>query len=186
MDRLEFENGLSNDGFKMVHSSQKPNTVSLNHCHDFDARLYVLGGEITITRDNHSETFRAGDCCEVPAGCMHAERTGPEGVAFISGRRRNGGPLSREAFESDLRREGYEVFHGGHQPNHRTACHARGTFDVRIMVLGGEITLIRDGGAETFTAGGYCDIPAECMHCEVVGPEGAAYIAGKLNRQPMQ
>ncbi len=40
-------------------------------------RLFVLGGEITITRDNIPETFRAGQCCEVPAGCMHTEQVGP-------------------------------------------------------------------------------------------------------------
>src|SRR6516164_4684887 len=93
--------------------SLRPNIRAANHCHDFDARLLVLGGEITITRDNNPETFRAGQCCEVLAGCMHAEHVGPEGVAYVSGRRRNGGPLTREAFESDLGREGFEVVHGG-------------------------------------------------------------------------
>ena len=68
----------------------------------------MLGGEITISRNNKAETFQAGQCFMVPAGCMHAEHVGPEGVAFVSGRRRNGGPLTREAFESDLRREGFE------------------------------------------------------------------------------
>jgi quercetin dioxygenase-like cupin family protein len=108
-----------------------------------DAKLLVLGGEITITRDNKPETFRAGQCCAVPAGCMHAEYVGPEGVAFLSGRRRNGGPLTREAFESDLRREGYEVVHGGQQAGHVGEPHAH-DFDVRIMVLGGEIILMVD------------------------------------------
>jgi uncharacterized cupin superfamily protein len=28
----------------------------------------VLGGEITLTRDNKAETFRAGDHCELSAG----------------------------------------------------------------------------------------------------------------------
>ena len=108
MDRLEFAAELRRDGFSVVNASLKPNAREANHCHDFDARLYVLGGEITITRDNTSEAFRAGQCCEVRAGCMHAEHVGPEGVAYVSGRLRRG-PLTREAFESDLRREGFEV-----------------------------------------------------------------------------
>ena len=99
MDRLEFEAELRRDGFRIVNASLRPNMREANHCHDFDARLFVLGGEITITRDNNPETFRAGQCCEVLAGCMHAEHVGPEGVAYVSGRRRNGGPLTREAFE---------------------------------------------------------------------------------------
>jgi hypothetical protein len=69
---------------------------------------------------------------------MHAEEVGPEGVAFLSGRRRNGGPLTREAFESDLRREGFEVVHGRQKPGYASEPHAF-DFDARIIVLGGEI-----------------------------------------------
>ena len=182
MDRLEFEAELRREGYRVVNSSLKPNMVDPNHCHDFDAKLLVLGGEITITRDNTPETFRAGQSCEVPAGCMHAEHVGPEGVAYVAGRRRNGGPLTREAFESDLRREGFEVAHGGQKADQTEDMHAH-DFDVRIMVLGGEITLTRDGKPETFRAGDHCEIPAGCMHTTKVGPEGVAYIAGKAYRR---
>ncbi len=105
MDKTEFEADLRREGYRVVNSSVKPNLVAPNHCHDFDAKAFVLGGEITITRDNCPTTFRTGECFEVPTGCMHAEHVGPEGVALLSGRRRTG-PLTREAFESDLRREG--------------------------------------------------------------------------------
>jgi quercetin dioxygenase-like cupin family protein len=156
--------------------------VAPNHCHDFDAKAFVLGGEITITRDNNPSIFRAGQCFEVPAGCMHAEQVGPEGVALLSGRRRNGGPLTREAFESDLRREGFEIAHGGQPPGFTEDLHAH-EFDARIMVLGGEITVIRDNRAETFQAGDHCEIPAGCQHGTKVGPEGVAYIVGKICRR---
>jgi quercetin dioxygenase-like cupin family protein len=79
MDRLEFEAELRREGFSVVNASLTPNLRVANHCHDFDARLLVLGGEITITRDNNPETFRAGQYCEVPANCMHAEHVGPGG-----------------------------------------------------------------------------------------------------------
>ena len=183
MDRLEFEAELRRDGFSVVNASLKLNMKLGNHCHDFDARLFVLGGEITITRDNTAETFRAGQCCEVPAGCMHAEHVGPEGVAYVSGRRRNGGPLTREAFESDLRREGFEVVHGGQQGGFTEDLHAHDV-DVRIMVLSGEITVTRDNKAETFRAGDHCTIAAGCMHTTQVGPEGVAYMVGKADRRP--
>jgi len=182
MDRLEFEAELRREGYRVVNSSLKPNMLEANHCHDFDAKLLVLGGEITITRDNKAETFRAGECCMVPAGCMHTEQVGPEGVAYVSGRRRNGGPLTREAFESDLRREGFEVVHGGQKPGYSADLHAH-DFDARNMVLGGEITVVRDGKPETFRAGDHCEVPAGCMHGEQVGPEGVAFIAGKAYRR---
>ena len=66
MDRLEFEADLRRDGYRVVNSSVKPNLVASNHSHDFDAKAFVLGGEITITRDNNPVTFRAGQCFEVP------------------------------------------------------------------------------------------------------------------------
>ena len=182
MDRIEFEADLRRAGYRIVNSSVKPNLVSPNHCHDFDAKAFVLGGEITITRDNSPVTFGAGQCFEVHAGCMHAEHVGPEGVALISGRRRNGKPITREAFESDLRREGFEVAHGGQSAGFTEELHAH-DFDVRIMVLGGETTVTRDNKAETFRAGHHCEIPVGCQHTTKVGPEGVAYILGKAYRR---
>jgi quercetin dioxygenase-like cupin family protein len=183
MDKAEFETELRRDGYRIVNSSVKPNLIAPNHCHDFDAKSWVLGGEITITRDNNPVTFRAGQCFEVPAGCMHAEQVGPEGVALMSGRRRNGGPLTREAFESDLRREGFDVVNGGQQPGFAEGVHAH-DFDARIMVLAGEINVIRDGKSDVFHAGDHCEIPAGCQHGTHVGPEGVAYIVGKACRRP--
>ena len=181
MDRLEFETELRRDGFSVVNASLTPNLRVDNHCHDFDARLFVLGGEITITRDNKPETFRAGQCCEVPANSMHAEHVGPEGVAYLSGRRRNGGPLSPDAFESDLRREGFQVIYGGQKADFAEDLHAH-DFDVRIYVLRGNITVGRDGKSVTFQPGDHCEIPAACQHTTKVGPDGIAYIVGRADR----
>jgi quercetin dioxygenase-like cupin family protein len=182
MDRLEFEAELRRDGYRIVNSSIKPNLVAPNHCHDFDAKALVLGGEITITHDNSPSTYRPGQCFEVPAGCMHAEHVGPEGVALLSGRRRNGGPLTREAFESDLRREGFDVVHGGQEPNFTEELHAH-DFDARLMVLSGEITLTHENKVETFRAGDHCELPAGRQHATKAGPEGVAYIVGKTYRR---
>jgi quercetin dioxygenase-like cupin family protein len=184
MDRLEFEAELRRDGFSVVNASLTPNMKVDNHCHDFDARLFVLGGEITITRDNKAETFRAGQCCEVPANSMHAEHVGPEGVAYLSGRRRNGGKLTAEAFESDLRREGFQVIYGGLKADFAEDMHAHGDFDVRIYVLKGNICLTRDGSTTMFQAGDHCEIPGDCQHATKVGPHGIAYIVGRADRRP--
>jgi quercetin dioxygenase-like cupin family protein len=184
MDQAEFEAELRRDGYRVVNTSVRPNLIASNHCHDFDAKAWVLGGEITITRDNAPVTFRAGQCFEVPAGCMHAEHVGPEGVALLSGRRRNGGPLSPAAFESDLRREGFDVVNGGQQPGFTEDPHAH-DFDARIMVLAGEIIVCRDGRQDVFHAGDHCEIPAGCEHSTKVGPEGVAYIVGKACRRAM-
>jgi hypothetical protein len=69
-----------------VNGGQKPGFSEELHAHDFDVRIMVLGGEITIVRDNKAETFRAGDHCEIAAGCQHTAQVGPEGIAYIVGK----------------------------------------------------------------------------------------------------
>jgi len=56
------------------------------HAHDFDARIMVLSGEITLTRDGKPDVFHADDHSEIPAGCQHTTKVGPEGVAYIVGK----------------------------------------------------------------------------------------------------
>jgi hypothetical protein len=43
MDKTQFEAELRRDGFRPVFASLRPNMKETNHCHDFDARLFVLG-----------------------------------------------------------------------------------------------------------------------------------------------
>ena len=82
-----FKADLIREGYQPKFSSLPPQQIAPDRAHDFDARVMVLGGEITITRDGKAELFRVGDSCSVPAGTMHAEHVGPEGVAYLSGRR---------------------------------------------------------------------------------------------------
>ena len=176
-----FVTTLRTDGFRVVNSSLRPNSQNGGHCHDFDVRLMVLGGQITLVRDGTSETFTAGQCYEVPAGQPHAEYAGPEGAAFVSGRRRTG-PLTPQAFESDLRREGYDIRFGGRPPRYTADPHAH-DFDVRLMVLGGEITLTIGGRPTTYRAGDDCEVPAGTIHAETVGPEGVSTLSGIMPRR---
>lgn len=57
------------------------------HTHDFDARLMVTGGSITLTIDDKATTYTTGDTCEVPRGTMHAEKVGPKGVQLLVAKR---------------------------------------------------------------------------------------------------
>ena len=148
MDRLEFEAELRRDGYRVVNTSVKPNLVAPNHCHDFDAKALVLGGEITITRDNNPVTFRAGQCFEVPSGCMHAEHVGPEDVALLSGRRPTAAPSPVRHSKATCAGKASRSFMEGRSPTFTETCtHTIST--LRIMVLGGEITVTRDGKPET-------------------------------------
>ena len=73
----------------MTYGGQKPNTVFEPHTHDGDElRIMVLAGSVTVVRGNESETFSAGQHCVVAAGCLHSDIIGPEGAAYIVGRRK--------------------------------------------------------------------------------------------------
>ena len=87
MSQSDFEAALHRDGYQIFYGGLKAGEVNPEHSHDWDARVMVIGGEITLTRAGRSETFRAGDTCGVAAGEMHTEHVGPQGVAYIAGRR---------------------------------------------------------------------------------------------------
>lgn len=53
------------------------------HAHQHSVLSLVLTGEFTMTTEDWTRVFKAGDLCENPAGTMHKERTGPEGGSFL-------------------------------------------------------------------------------------------------------
>ena len=55
--------------------------------HEFDARVMVLDGAITLVFGKDRVTYGPGDSCSVPAGTMHEEHTDADGVRYVSGRR---------------------------------------------------------------------------------------------------
>ena len=87
MNQSEFETDLKREGYEVVYGGQRAGHANPEHAHDFHARVMVIGGEITITRNGKAETFGVGDSCAVAAGEMHAENVGARGVAYIAGRR---------------------------------------------------------------------------------------------------
>jgi len=91
MNQSEFEAELRRDGYQVFYGGMQAGMANPDHAHAWDARVMVIGGEITLTRDGKAETFRVGDSCAVAAGEMHAEQSGPQGVAYIAGRRNAAG-----------------------------------------------------------------------------------------------
>jgi quercetin dioxygenase-like cupin family protein len=87
MDQSIFEGELKREGYEVRYGGMAAGMINPEHAHDFDARVMVIGGEITITRAGKAETFRTGDSCVVAAGERHAEAAGPQGVAYMAGRR---------------------------------------------------------------------------------------------------
>ena len=87
MNQSEFEADLKREGYEVFYGGQRAGHANADHTHDWHARVMVIGGEITITRNGKAEKFGVGDSCAVAAGELHAENVGAQGVAYISGRR---------------------------------------------------------------------------------------------------
>jgi quercetin dioxygenase-like cupin family protein len=87
MNQSEFEADLRREGYQVFYGGLGANQVNSDHTHDWHARVMVIGGEITLVRNGERETFAVGDSCLVAAGELHAEHVGPQGVAYIAGRR---------------------------------------------------------------------------------------------------
>jgi len=56
-----------------------------DHTHAGVTAHIILDGEMTLTTNGSSQTFRAGDRCDVPAGAVHSARMGPQGCRYIVG-----------------------------------------------------------------------------------------------------
>ena len=87
MDTAAFEASLKNAGYEIGTSKGASSKVTQPHSHDFDVRALVLSGELTLTTDGTSRTYRVGDIFEMPAGCVHSEQYGPDGSESVVGRR---------------------------------------------------------------------------------------------------
>jgi quercetin dioxygenase-like cupin family protein len=87
MNRATFEQKLKTDGYEPVERHMDANHFNPEHAHEFDARVMVLDGEMTITRNGTPQVFRPGDVCEMAAGTPHSEQCGAKGASYLAGRR---------------------------------------------------------------------------------------------------
>ncbi|MEO6652030.1 MAG: hypothetical protein ABIP17_05170 [Ilumatobacteraceae bacterium] len=84
MTHDEFTAWVEGDGFSPTRSmSYEPDQRPPMHAHEFDARLLVTGGELTMALADGSIVLRAGDECDVPTGTVHSEQGGPDGATAI-------------------------------------------------------------------------------------------------------
>ena len=89
MNAAEFETGLKRAGYLDVETKQaQPGLTTQPHSHPFDVRALVLAGDVTLTSQGQSRTYRAGEIFEMAAGCEHSERHGAEGTQYLVGRKR--------------------------------------------------------------------------------------------------
>lgn len=88
MNAEEFLVQLASYGYAEVrHRHFERGEDSQPHSHDFDTRLLVQQGELTIVWGEIARTYQAGEILEIPAGQLHCERYAQAPVRFIAGLR---------------------------------------------------------------------------------------------------
>jgi len=89
MNTAIFQEQLGREGFgTVVRVEREPHGLWNTHTHPFEAKALILSGEIRIrTADGAERTYRPGDIFHLQQDEPHAEWYGPEGVAYLVGRR---------------------------------------------------------------------------------------------------
>ena len=84
----ELEDQLHSEGFSHTYVWEDgPDRRYSDHTHLVETAHIILEGEMTLTMDGHSRTYRAGERCDVPAGAVHSARMGPSGCRYLIGER---------------------------------------------------------------------------------------------------
>jgi len=95
MNRAEFETECHAQGYReIVDRRMDANATNLEHSHEFDARLMILEGQMTVTSEGDERIYRTGDTFAMTAGCRHTERSEAEGARYLAGRRYRQGTAS--------------------------------------------------------------------------------------------
>ena len=82
-------------------------------------------------------------------------------------------------FTDALARDGYaDISTRSQAPMLYNGAHSH-PFDVRALMIAGELTLSHDSKTQVCRAGDVFTMAAGCMHEERYGPEGATYLAGR-------
>ena len=85
-DQKSLERQLHSEGFLHTYVWQDgPNAHYPEHTHAAETAHIILEGEMTLTQGSSTQTFSAGERCDVPAGTVHSARMGPRGCRYLIG-----------------------------------------------------------------------------------------------------
>ena len=86
MDARQLESQLRSEGFGHTYVWQDgPHAFYPDHTHPGVTAHIVLDGEITVTMHGATQTYRAGERFDVPAGAIHSAQMGPRGCRYLIG-----------------------------------------------------------------------------------------------------
>jgi len=82
----DLEEQLRSEGFTHTFVWQdRPGAFYPDHTHAVETAHLILEGEMILTVKDKTQTFRAGERCDVLAGTVHSARMGPRGCRYLIG-----------------------------------------------------------------------------------------------------
>jgi quercetin dioxygenase-like cupin family protein len=89
MTQQDFEAALQAENYpEIVNISKDVGYQMGEHSHAFDAYALILSGDITLTVNGVTATYKAGETFRLAANTPHLESAIPSGVNYLVGRRR--------------------------------------------------------------------------------------------------
>jgi len=86
MNEKDLQKQLREEGFSHTFVWRDgPHVFYPDHTHATGTAHIILEGEMTLTMDGQTHTFRAGERCDVPAGAVHSACMGPRGCRYLIG-----------------------------------------------------------------------------------------------------
>ena len=83
---------LESEGFTHTYVWEDgPNARYPDHGHGALTAHIILSGEMTLTMNGVSKTYRVGERCDVPAHAVHSARMGAHGCRYLIGERETEG-----------------------------------------------------------------------------------------------
>lgn len=86
MNLVELKSQLHAEGFGRTYVWQDASGVFYSeHTHPTLTAHIILSGEMNLTVNGKSKTYRPGDRCDVSAGTVHSALIGPDGCRYLIG-----------------------------------------------------------------------------------------------------
>ena len=86
MDENSFAKQLRAEGFARTYAwPDDPHAFYPDHTHVSDTAHIILTGEMSLTINGQTRTYRSGERCNVTAGTTHSARIGPQRCRYLIG-----------------------------------------------------------------------------------------------------
>jgi quercetin dioxygenase-like cupin family protein len=82
----DLETQLRGEGFTHTYVwEDRPGVSYPDPAHPHETAHIILDGEVTVTSEGKTQTYKAGDRFDVPARAIHSARMGPKGCRYLIG-----------------------------------------------------------------------------------------------------